>query len=68
MESQIEGISGAYALHLEFADKPTGIGEKIRNLLREKYIREKLRSGPMQTEPEAAQYPSPKGETEGRRL
>ena len=52
-----------YSIHLEFVEDSTGIGEKIRNTLREKYLQGEI--GSMQMEPSAVQsHTQGKGETE----
>lgn len=55
-----------FTLHLEFTDDSTGIGEEIRDTLKERYLQQELKSGSGQSEPTAIQSPSPKGETEER--
>lgn len=52
-----------YSLHLEFTEGSTGIGEEIRDTLKERYLR-KMESGAMQTESNAVQSISQEGETE----
>ena len=52
-----------YSIHLEFVEGSTGIGEEIRNTLREKYLQGEI--GSMQMEPSAVQFHTRgKGETE----
>lgn len=46
-----------YSVHLEFAEAFTGIGEEIRDTLKEKYL-QKMKSGSMQMEPNAVEYSS----------
>lgn len=46
-----------YSIHLEFAEAFTGMGEEIRDTLKEKYL-QKMKSGSMQMEPNAVEYSS----------
>ena len=55
-----------YSLQLEFTEDSTGIGEEIRDTLKERYLQQKLKSGSGQSEPTAIQSSSQKGETEER--
>lgn len=60
-------ISGkVYSINLEFTDGSTGIGEEIRDTLKEKYLQRELESesGSLQREPSALQSSTPVGETE----
>lgn len=63
MEIRMEGAGGTYTLHLEFGEKPTGIGEEVREILKKKYLRETIQAGLMKTGPTRVQVPAPKGET-----
>ena len=44
-----------YSLHLEFTADSTGIGEEIREILKERFLENELKSGARQTEPLALQ-------------
>lgn len=57
-----------YTIHLEFTEASTGMGEEIRDTLKEKYLQQELKSGSMQMEPSALQYSSQVGETEEKGL
>ena len=53
-----------YSLHLEFTEDATGIGEEIRDTLKERYL-QKMKSGSMQSAPSALQSTTQdKGEME----
>lgn len=53
-----------YSLHLEFTDGSTGIGEEIKDTLKERYLKN-IKSGSMQIESSALQSFPPQGvETE----
>lgn len=58
-------ISGkVYSINLEFTKDSTGIGEEIRDTLKERYL-QKMKSGSMQNAPSAIQSPTQdKGEME----
>lgn len=48
----------AYSVRLEFTESSTGIGEEIRDTLKEKYLQKEIKIGARQTEPSALQFPS----------
>ncbi|MCM1542127.1 MAG: hypothetical protein NC121_12830 [Blautia sp.] len=62
VKSKISGRT--YSIHLEFTGEPTGMGEEIRETLKEKYIRQQWGSGSLQTAQDALQSPSQEGERE----
>lgn len=66
MQIKSEASNKVYTIHLEFTEGHTGMGEEIRNTLKEKYVHQELRSGSLQTGPDALQSPSQEGEREGQ--
>lgn len=66
MQIKSEASNKIYTIHLEFTEGHTGMGEEIRNTLKEKYVHQELRSGSLQTGPDALQSPSQEGEREGQ--
>lgn len=55
-----------YSLHLEFTKDSTGIGQEIRDTLKEKYIQQEWKSGSLPIEPCALQSPAQEGKGEGQ--
>lgn len=66
MRIKSEAGNKIYTIHLEFTEGHTGMGEEIRNTLKEKYVQQELRSGSLQTVADALQSPSQEGEREGQ--
>lgn len=64
MQSKLNISDKVYHVHLEFADTSIGMGEEIRNTLREKYLQKEI--GSRQREPSAVQSSIQKREMEGK--
>lgn len=66
MQIKSEASNKIYTIHLEFTGDSTGMGEEIRETLKQKYLQQQLETGSLQTKPDALQSPSQKGEREGQ--
>lgn len=65
IKSNISGM--VYSLHLEFTEDAKGIGEEIKNTLKEKYLQQEIKSRSGESEAEAVQsLARDKGEMEER--
>lgn len=64
MEIKSNVRNKVYSLHLEFTEDATGIGQEIRDTLKEKYLQQEWKSRFLQIEPDVSQSPIQEGEQE----